>query len=214
MNWFNAITGFRNFPVNYPLHFLRDLFMISLVAPIMWMFLRHRVTGYVGLLLLLLVYYYDLDRLYVLTNDMYITFYLGGIAAARNWNLKCLDRFAKWIAALLIVICIVIVQYKLIHKDAFVLLSPLLVWPSMSLIMNTRLGNALNRYASCSFFVYVVHAPVILTLWLVYQSISIEMPYALYWCASPILAAGLCVLANMGLSRFTPRLAEWVSGGR
>ena len=38
--WLNALTGLVSDPVNYPLNFLRDLFIISLISPVLGIFLK------------------------------------------------------------------------------------------------------------------------------------------------------------------------------
>ena len=92
MVWVNGVLSITDFPINYPMHFLRDLFVVTLFVPLMSMLLRN--FPFVGLIALLAFFIPNLDGLLIRNNTIIITFYIGGMAATMNWNLKWLDIYA------------------------------------------------------------------------------------------------------------------------
>jgi len=212
LSWLNALTGFLGTPANYPLNFLRDLFAVSLLSPLYWFFLKK--SPYVGLLLLFVVYFLNLDGSFVLRNSMLISFYIGGLAFSQKWDLTYFDKHAKWLLILFLIICASIVLFKVENRELFKLISPFLVWPSISLIVNTRLGGFLYEHSHASFFTFLAHGPIILILWLVFQKIPLNIPYQVYWFTAPIITVYVSILICRCFKRWFPKLSALALGGR
>ena len=212
INWANALTGVLSDPVNYPLNFLRDLFVISLLAPLLWPFINK--TPYLGLFLMLLVAYFNLDGSLVLRNSMLVNFYCGGLAATRKWDLTVLDKYAVWLFLALISCCALMVTFRVENRELFRLVSPFLVWPSIRLIVNTRLGEWLYRYSECSFFIYLSHSVVLLVSWIAFQRSPLASAYFVYWLLAPQLTVFLLIFLCLRFKKFAPRLSGLLLGGR
>jgi succinoglycan biosynthesis protein ExoH len=211
-NWVNALTGLNGLPINYPLNFLRDLWVICLLAPIMGWFLRR--APWVGFILLAIVYAYNLDKDLVLRNSMLISFYLGGLAAVLQWNLKALDRFAVPALVLFVGCAICIVIFKIENREWFRLIAPIMIWPAISLLVGTRAGHWLNSNAKHSFFTFLCHGPIILVFWIVFSKTFPAAPYALFWFAAPVITVWLALIMNKGLHRYFPKFANVIVGQR
>ena len=212
MNWVNALTGLFDSPANYPLNFLRDLFVVSLFAPLFWIFLKN--APYVGLLCVLIVTYFNLDGYLVLRYDMMISFYIGGLAATQNWDLMYLDGYAKWLLAVFVAICLVIVFFDIENIVVFRLISPFLVWPAMSLIVNTRFGDFLYENSKNSFFTFLAHGPIVFIIWVIFKKIPIEMPYYVYWLITPILTVYISIYLRGVFRKLLPGFSLVALGGR
>jgi succinoglycan biosynthesis protein ExoH len=211
-SWGNALTGLKGTPINYPLNFLRDLFMISLLSPLYWQLLKR--LPYTGFLAVFTVYFFNLDGPWVLRNSMLISFYIGALAAHKQWDLKRLDVYAPYLLTVLVSACIILVIYRIPNREPLRLIAPFLVWPSIHLILNTRFAELLHRHAKNSFVTYLSHGPVILMIWLVFNRLPLQLPYFLYWTLTPIIAVFVAVLIRMLLKRLSPKLASIALGGR
>lgn len=211
-NWVNALTGALSDPVNYPLNFLRDLFVISLTAPLMWPLINK--TPYIGLLLVILVAYFNLDGPLVLRNSMLVNFYFGGLAASQKWDLTALDKYAKWLFLALLLCCAAIVFFRVENRELFRLVAPFLVWPSIGLIINTKLGAWLYRYSECSFFIYLSHSVVLLVSWIAFQNSPFSGVYFVYWLLAPQLTVFLLIFICLKFKKLAPRFSGLVLGGR
>ncbi len=211
-NWINAITGLFSNPANYPLNFLRDLYVISLLSPLYWIILKR--APYIGLICVLFVAYFNLDGYLVLRHDMMVSFYIGGLAAIQNWDLKYLDGYAKWLLAIFIVICLAIIIFDIENIFLFRWVSPFLVWPSISLISHTKFGEFLYQNSKNSFFTFLAHGPIVFILWIIFKKIPIEMPYFIYWLIAPILTVYISMFLNGQFRKRLPRTALVALGGR
>lgn len=212
MSWINALTGLLGQPVNYPLNFLRDLFAVSLLSPIYWLLLKR--TPYLGLVFVLMIYYFNLDGAFILRNSMLVSFYIGGLAASQKWSLTCLDKQAKFLCMMFIIFCIIIVVFDIQNRELLILLSPFLVWPSMSLIINTRFYEFLYKHSRHSFLTFLTHGPIILILWFVFQKLQMDAPYYVYWFLAPPITVYISILFSTYFKRLLPFVSSIALGGR
>lgn len=184
----NGALGLTQGPVNYPLYFIRDLFILTLLSPLLGLLLRR--AAFSGLLLLTVIFWFNFDGFLILRNEMPIMFYMGGLVAIKDWNVRCLDRHARLCVVLFLTLCASIVIFKIQNTTYLRLVSPLLVWPAASMLSNTPAGKWLARRAKYSFFIFLVHAPVLLASFMAYKQFLAFLPYELYWFAAPFIVAG------------------------
>lgn len=183
--WLDAAFGLTRSPINYPLNFLRDLIAVMMLAPLMGVLLRK--APWPGLVLVIVVFYNNMDSMFVLRDVMPIMFYIGGLAAVRGWNLQALDRLAWPCLGLFVLACMTIVHLKIANTNYFRFVAPFLIWPAMALLSNTALGRWLRSQSSYSFFIFVAHAPVLLVLAMVYQKLGDGVPYIVFWAGAPLV---------------------------
>lgn len=189
----DAALGYSKGPVNYPLNFVRDLLALMLLAPFMGYLLRNAATT--GLLMVVTLFWFNFDGNLVLRNEMAIMFYLGGMAAVQKWNIKRLDRYAGLCLVLFLAICARIVIFKVANTTYLRFFAPFLLWPATALLVDTRLGTWLAARAKHSFFIFLLHAPVLVLTYAFYKGANQFIPYALYWFVAPVLTTwGLIVL--------------------
>jgi succinoglycan biosynthesis protein ExoH len=210
--WLDAAFALTEAPINYPLKFLRDLCALMIVAPLLGYLLRR--SPWLGLALVALVYQFDLDRDFVLRNEMWPVFYCGGLAAVRNWNMRALDRHAPLCLALFLGICACIVWFRLHDTRLLRLVAPVLIWPAASLLVPTAFGRWMARMSKYSFFIFVTHAPLLLVSMLVYTRFAAYVPYPVYWVLAPVVTSALLVFAFRLAMWTAPSLFSIVVGSR
>lgn len=210
--WRDAAFGLTGAPINYPLNFLRDLVALMIAAPLLGWFLRN--SPWVGLALVALVYQFNLDGAFLLRNVMWPVFYVGGLVAVRNWNLRALDRYAVPCLVLFLALCAYVIAFRVANTNILRMVAPLLIWPAASLLLPTAFGRWLARMSKYSFFVFVAHAPVLLATSLVYKRFATQVPYPLYWFLAPVLTTALLVLVYRLAMRTMPGLFSSVIGAR
>lgn len=211
-NWVDAATGLFRMPLNYPLHFLRNLFALAMLAPLIGVFLRK--APYCGLALVCAVYWYNLDGDYLLRNAMLVMFYIGGLAAVRNWNLRRLDAAAPFLLIVFLGMAVAIAAFKVQNREWFAMLSPLFVWPCMSLLAPTRLGALLHKHSKASFFTFLAHGPMLIFAWLLFQKFGGNLPYFVFWTVTPIIVIPACVGAHLLFWKMLPSVAGVFLGDR
>jgi succinoglycan biosynthesis protein ExoH len=210
--WLDAALGLTGAPINYPLNFLRDLVALMIAAPVLGWLLRH--CPWIGLAIVGLVYQFNLDGAFLLRNVMWPVFYVGGLAAVRNWNLRALDRYAPLCLVLFLGLCMYVVALRIANTNMLRMIAPLLIWPAAALLVPTAFGRWLARMSGYSFFIFVAHAPVLLATSLLYKPFASHVPYPFYWVLGPVLTTALLVLVYKLAMLTMPALFSAVIGGK
>lgn len=154
----NAIS-YDNLPLNTALHFLRDLIILVVLAPIFGYFLRrHAATG---LAIVICVFLSDLEQNLVNRNTMAVLFYLGGWAAISKFDLNSFDHVGKYTFPLLLAVYLGTMYFDVKDYTLVYLIAPFAVWPTASLLIDTRAGLWLVENGKYSFFLFLAHSPMI-----------------------------------------------------
>jgi succinoglycan biosynthesis protein ExoH len=187
---------------------------VSLLTPVLGWFIRRAVLP--GFVFVMVVFLTGLDGDLVLRTDMLVMFYLGGVAAVQKWDLCALDRYAVPCLILFLVACALVVYFRVADTTCLRLVSPLLIWPAASLLATryARLGNWLARMSRFSFFIFLAHSVVLKASWIVYEKVSDQLPYEVYWLVTPFLAVALLVGVQTLGSKYVSRLFAFILGSR
>jgi len=197
-SWADAVIGLFESPVNYPLNFLRDLFVISLLSPIAGFALRNFMWP--GFAIVFAVFWFGWDGKLILINDMAFMFYIGGMAAVGNWNLRALDKYAPVLLLGFLALCVAIVALQIESKSYIRLVAPFMIWPAASLLVNTFVGTRIAALAKYSFLTFLVHGPILLVSWMAYQKVfAATVPYWVYWVVTPVIIAVLTIGIHSGV---------------
>ncbi|MEZ5935874.1 MAG: acyltransferase family protein [Alphaproteobacteria bacterium] len=209
----DAVLALTGESINYPLGFLRDLFVLALLAPLLGLFIRR--APWIGLVLVIAVFWLNLDAALISRNMMPVTFYVGGLAAVRGWDLRRLDAFALPLAAATVLASAAIVVFEIRDIRLFQALAPFLIWPVGSLLAGTAAGRTLETLARHSFAIFVTHAPVLLVLWMLYQKTPAQaVPYELFWLAAPFVVAAVCHGLHAAARWLAPGPTRFALGAR
>lgn len=208
--WADAALSMSTVPLNYPLYFLRDLFVLCMLAPIFALLLRR--TPLPGLILVGLVFMLNYDGWLVIRTDMPVTFYVGGLCAVYKVNMRGLDKFAPACFGLFVFMCVVVVALQIQNTTGLRLVAPLLVWPAASLLVGTRVGTWLAGMGKYSFFIFLMHAPILMATWMIYSRYGARLPYPLYWVSAPLVTTALLIGVYKVCRSYIPTLFAWARG--
>jgi len=201
-DWLNATLGLTASPLNYPLNFLRNLIPLFLIAPLLGWLLRK--AAWPGLVLVFIVFHFDLDGPFLIRDAMAPVFYLGSMAAILKWNTRSLDRYALPLLAGFLGMCACIVHFRVINTSYLQMLAPIFIWPAASLLVPTALGGWLARMSKYSYFLFLSHAPVLLMVSMVYKKYAGVIPFPLYWIATPVIVASIVICMYALCMRVAP----------
>ena len=197
-------------PLNYPLYFLRDLFVLCVLSPVLAVLLRRAPLP--GLILVGLIFMLDLDGWLVIRTDMPVTFYIGGLCAMHKVDMRRLDRHAPACIALFIALCCAVVAFKVKNTTGLRLIAPMLVWPAASLLVGTRFGTWMAGMGKYSFFIFLMHAPILMATWMVYSRYGAALPYPFYWVAAPLFTTALLMGVYRVCKAHMPTPFAWARG--
>jgi len=209
-NFVNASAALTGAPVNYPLNFLRDLFILFLLSPIFLVILRK--VPWIGFAAVCAVFLFNLDGNLILRNTMPVCFYLGGLCALREWDLTRLDRYWPLALSVLLTASIIIAAWGIVNVTWFRLISPPIIWIAAAPLVATRTGAWLRGLSGDSYFLFLSHGPLLLMTYVIYRQISAPIPYVVYWFLAPIVVCTFALGLRRVLQRYFPFLAAVAIG--
>lgn len=230
LDWLKAIfgdystlrSGIIGVPLLYQFWFLRDLFILSLLSPLINWLLQKLPWIYMVLCLLALAF-----LIAPIVEPHSLFFYsLGGLCAIRKWDFFSItDKWVPW--PVVIVGCIAAIFYthsesiyagvttKIIaHLPSFFLLLKL----SKTLTSRPKVFDFTKRMAPQSMFLYCAHTFMLID---VIALVSIRLFNVT--CSSGMIGSvlfvfavdlGICTAVGILLRKFTPKLFSLLSGGR
>lgn len=206
----DATFGLIDRPANYPLFFLRDLFVLACLAPIFGFFIRRAPT--LGFVIVVAIFWFDFDGPLLLRSNMALNFYIGGVAAVYGWNLFFLDKYRGGLLSLFIALCIVKSQTPG-EGTLFRVVSPFMIWPVLGLIENSQFADFVVELSSGSFFLFLSHAPILIVSYILYENFPV-FDYPVYWFISSAAVIALCAIFYRIGSRTLPSTMQVALGDR
>jgi succinoglycan biosynthesis protein ExoH len=211
-------------PINVPLYFLRDLFVCILLSPVLLFLLRRAAIPTLAVLFLLAVIP-ELDLVIVIKRSILFSFALGMHLALRQADLKALDRFALpgSIATLVAALALSVVMYWTgpeapwgvdLARNLLSIVGALGVWMLSSIAIRSALGKRLAATGSLSFWVFCVHYPLLVMMWMVWNRVGSVDAYPAFYFGSVVLALVIAVISNAVIMRFVPPLYQLLTGSR
>jgi succinoglycan biosynthesis protein ExoH len=210
--WLSAVLAVYRPPVNSPLYFLRDLFVLALLAPAFGLMLRSR--PFLGALIVIFVCWSNIDGALVLQNRLMVSFYIGGMAAVMKWDLRALDKYAIPLLALLLAMALAIAIIDTRGPDWLRAISAFWVWPIFSLLEKSRISDLIVRASGKSFYIFVTHSVILFAVWKIYQPFAASSHYPIFWFASPFIVVAFCHLTLRPFEWLAPKFAALALGNR
>jgi succinoglycan biosynthesis protein ExoH len=212
LRFISVMFGIGEYPLNGPLHFVRDMMVAIILVPAMSVLIRN--APWIGLVVLAIFFGSNMDGVLIFRASSLILFYIGGMAAVYKWDVLALDKFAKPCLAVLIVLCLVQIGFRIDNNALLIMVSPFLIWPSVSLLVGTKIEQWAIRFCKYSFFIFVAHMPIIDSLWWGVLNHASWIPYPIYWFAAPLLTVGLLkVIYDMAM-KIAPKPFNLAIGSR
>ncbi|MEZ0237898.1 acyltransferase [Methylibium sp.] len=223
--WFdylNALLGISRDPILYPLWFLRDLFLMCLLAPLYFVlprFVQYSLIAMFGVLWLLDAWPYEVP-----TVQACFFFAFGASAAMAKKNLFVMDPYLKWVCA---VLSVLVIAGALVPADGPVAstlthlkhLAGVIVVLTISqyLLRMPKTSSLLIRLSAPSFLLFVAHEPLLTivrkTMYVLFVPNSSAAALSIYFGAvacTVLLILGAYYLAE----RYAPRTLSALTGGR
>ncbi len=213
-------------PTIGPLWFIRDLFIMTLLSPLVWFVAKKAPLP--GMAAMCGVWFFRIDTDAMLLSDLHETlpvFFFSACVWAGKWDIKKLDRYAVFIGVVY-ALCAAFTLWAIsadaissfhsvIHKLA-VLFGILFFW-TCSAVPRGSLDLVLGKLSQYSFFVYAVHVPFLDLLQKLYMKLNFPRSdseimafYAITW----VVTAGATTLIAVAAKRLTPRAYNLLIGGR
>lgn len=202
----------------YQLWFLRDLFVIVLLSPIIYIGIKYIKIFFV----LLLFPFWILGIQYFIQIESVFFFSLGAYIALVHKGLlekKCskkgitIFQFCIWL-----LYCCVLTEFRYEYycHCLGILWGIWSIWRLYDVLYNSiRECFLLKHLAGYSFFIYVAHEPLLtvvkkILLYMGHSSIWILLVYFI----APVITISICIIIGRMLRGYFPKFYAFISGGR
>jgi succinoglycan biosynthesis protein ExoH len=211
--WADAALALTRQPVNYPLYFIRDLFVISVLAVLFSRIVRANPIGFI--ITCAIIAEYNLDGPLILRTSMLTSFFIGAALAIYKFPLDIFDGNFNFLSILLVVGCVV--QYYFPSENsaiAVTILGVITAWSFTGLVSRYSILQHISQLGSYSFPIYLLHGVIL------FAAISLglrvtETPVGLVtWLFAPLLIAGLSAVLYKAFIKLMPATAAFVTGAR
>ncbi|PHV49411.1 hypothetical protein CSQ91_18580 [Janthinobacterium sp. BJB301] len=217
-DYINAIFGINRFPASYQFWFIRDLMILVLLAPLISQLLK-KIPA-ISLTTLLTVWFVNFGGN---ASESAFFFILGAYFGIKRQSLFLLDKKAKWIFPLYIVIVVTNSAfpdthvYRYFHKIGIMFGIPAFIYLTKEIAKMTALKNALVVLGSASFFVFAAHEPLLTVIrkiaYKILQPQHAEKILAIYFMSVTATVA-ICICLFFLLKVVFPKFTKLIAGGR
>ncbi|WP_300163270.1 acyltransferase [Solidesulfovibrio sp.] len=215
--------GLGTTPINYPLWFLRDLYVVFLLSPVLLLFFKEAPA--VGLIALFCLWVGVEPAPYSYYGDFFM-FYFGGFLARTRFPLQGVSWWQRWGTVLFVLLTATLAAHKSLgitdeHARLFLfkcnLVLGLACFWRVSAIPFVRESRLLHRMAHHSFFIYLAHEPTVSILQTrllsVWTPVGNAEQIAFYWLTG-LSVIVLLWLVGEASSRLVPRVYALATGAR
>jgi len=219
LGFFNAWLGWTHPPIAYQLWFVRNLMILALLAPLIYLLLRRLPVAY--LVGMGLVWVLTLWPIKIPDSPGVFFFSLGGGLAIYGADLRRLDRWWPWLLALYMLIA----GTDLLHKNHWYsenlhrlgLFCGLPLVFSLTARISERWRQRLILLAPISFFLYALHEPL-LSLVRRFDFSRLhpqsDVQILIFYVINPLLVIILCVGIFKMMERYVPSVLSILTGDR
>jgi surface polysaccharide O-acyltransferase-like enzyme len=215
-------------PIPYQLWFLRDLMMLALVAPAVWLLVKYLQENFLALLAI--TWFADLD-FGIFVSESLLFFSVGcylktnpRLLAKIKANYNFLPVLFAWVGLLVFKTELSFLGYEnqlvlmLLHKLAIVI-GFVATWRCINTVADkTRIINRKWLFSAVSpFFIYAFHEPLLTIIkkgLLIMLYSGTEITSLLVYLFAPIVVILASIVAGEVLRRTTPGLFQVITGNR
>jgi fucose 4-O-acetylase-like acetyltransferase len=225
LDWFQAFFG--NFtkepgltrgPYNYPLWFLRDLFILDLLfIPI-----KKTIDKFpFGILILVILLWFSDIQLWIVSPEALLYFILGYYIVKYNISEKGVDKIRLMDIGIIYFLTIFLElffmeSFSVIHKINIFVGILFFIKMSMYIIKNDRLCKGLTWLGKYEFIIFAFHAFVInYVAKIIYIIIPMRGIFILFeYFIVVVFTIILCIISGVMLNKIMPKLYKVLTGGR
>jgi len=211
--WADALFSMRTRPVNYPLYFIRDLFVVSLICLLFSKVIR--LYPLLCVLVAIVICEYNADSFLIIRTPMLTAFLIGATLAIYKAPLNAIDPGLPFYSILLAACCIL--QYlepSLTIGLCLAVVGGLWVWSFSGWALQYNIFIRLAKQAKYAFPIYLMHGIILAGLLMTGIELKTTPLGTLLWVVLPALIVVASAWSFYLFKTIFPDLALFVTGGR
>ena len=207
-------VNYPAYPQDYPLWFMRDLFVMFLIYPAIKALVSKfpKLSLAAGIVLLFVPDYWFKTAL--------AWFLIGGALVQLNIHITLLDKFSFWKICLVYGVCLVsalLFSSVPCVKTAFVLVGIFFLLRLSKVIYdNVRARNIILRLSNYTFIIYAFHEMTLSSVKKVFLRLLPQTDLFLFleYNLIPFFVMGICIFVGIAMKKNMPTFYALVTGGR
>ncbi|MCR5222291.1 MAG: acyltransferase [Lachnospiraceae bacterium] len=215
--WQDVVNAyFGAFPLYYPFWFLKDLFLLNLIAPL-FKWLVDKVPLLTGTAVLLW-YFSEIPVPLLKANDSLFFWMVGLFLVKYGFDLASLDKTGAWEWTLSVAAGATVVFF---HKTTVTLLVYILpaffaCYVFSGFLLKTRAREALLKWSGYAFFIFAFHEFYEAMIKKIVMEVLPQpgIVQLLEFLLLPLLIVMLCILAGQLFEKLLPKTYAVLMGGR
>ncbi len=226
----NWLFGITDHPANFPLGFLRDLFLCALLTPVLVMAMRKAALPVLAVLFVMMVTHVQSP---FLGNNIPLFYSIGIWLALNGKSLEnIIDRHAGKVIVAFLVYAALLTSFRFeVELDPNHALEPVFFgfmevqrlfgaaafWAIAGMVSRTSWVTLVTRFEPYAFFVFCSHIIISTLFWIPYQYLIggyYHPSYVLFFSITPVFVYICAVLSALFLSKFMSPVATILNGGR
>lgn len=216
----DSILGITHYPIAYQFWFIRDLMILVVLSPLIW--LAARYLPWVALAVLAIGWIFDIWPTPVPSAEPTLFFYLGSLVAIRRLSLFEVDRLSWWLVVPFVALLAALFVEPLAGPRDYMLHAAMAVGlvlalkASRWLAESPRFSDRLVALGGASFFVFAVHEPLVtIGKKLAFRMLPMTAGTVLVtYAVLPVLVIVLALALHRALNAVAPAFLRIVTGGR
>lgn len=212
------VIAYTKNPLVYPLWFLRDLFILNMLAKVIKAAIDKFPRMIFVVLILLLLINFDIRFI----DSSIVFFALGYYFVKYDFHFSDIDKINKWLLTAIYVVCIVltcVTRYMSIYYifDNASIITGILFFISMTTkIKNVNLRDKLLWLSKYSFCIYLFHE---MNLFILKKLLAKLLPtdaffQTIQYIGIPVIIITFCIVVSILLKRFLPKVFALLTGSR
>lgn len=220
-DYFNAIFGIDRYPISYQFWFIRDLMVMILISPAIWLILRKAPRLF--LLVILTLWFLDVWPISIPSLPAFAFFYAGAYFAYTHTSLFTADRFGFpllifYVTALLIDTATKDYLFNdYVHNIGILFGIASMFFITKVIQRNNLFKKALLWASGCSFFVFAVHEPLLTMARKISYKVLVPsngLTVLSSYFLIPVFVIIFSVVLYISMKSITPGFLRIISGGR
>ena len=211
--------GKFQYPVAFQFWFIRDLIILVLLSPLIYLALKK--IPYLFLSFFAILWIFGLYEDNILKTDFFSTFFfcLGGFLALKKYNFSLSDRYAKEIIILYLIVSFMDLYYQNeILENISVFIGTIAVFTASKYILNYQnLKKNLIKLSRYSFFVFALHEPMLSIVRKVsFKFFTPQHDFYIFvlYIACPVLTIVVSIYVYELLEKILPNILNVLVGNR